>query len=153
MSKLSESIDDAYFTCPEDVEFVHDKLREFGWLGGSILEPCAGAGRLVKGLENVQMWDLNQYDVPLDRVDSFLDQPANERFDLVLTNPPFGWLGHLIGDIFNKALSSLDRIAIILPQCYRKVQRIDKINEMWHPVGDFDLPNQNTFSLMVNVSL
>lgn len=142
MSKLSESIDDAYFTCPEDVEFVHDKLREFDWLGGSILEPCAGAGRLVKGLENVQMWDLNQYDVPLDRVGSFLDQPANERFDLVLTNPPFGWLGHLAGDIFNKATQFADRIAIILPQCYRKVQRIDKINEMWHPVGDFDLPNQ-----------
>ena len=86
-------------------------------------------GRLVKGLENVQMWDLNQYDVPLDRV-GFLDQPANERFDLVLTNPPFGWLGHLAGDIFNKATQFADRIAIILPQCYRKVQRIDKINEM-----------------------
>ena len=111
-----------------------------GWKHSGTL--CWKVGRLVKGLENVQMWDLNQYDVPLDRVGSFLDQPANERFDLVLTNPPFGWLGHLAGDIFNKATQFADRIAIILPQCYRKVQRIDKINEMWHPVGDFDLPNQ-----------
>jgi hypothetical protein len=40
MSKFSESIDDAYFTCPEDVQFVHQKLNEYGWIDGTVLEPC-----------------------------------------------------------------------------------------------------------------
>ena len=142
MSKFSESIDDAYFTCPEDVEFVHQTLEEAGWLGGTILEPCAGAGRLVKGLDNVEMWDLNQYDVPLARVGDFLEAKEDKRFDLVLTNPPFGWLGGLACDILNKATAFTDRIAIILPQCFRKIQRIDRINPYWHPVADHNLPKQ-----------
>ena len=141
MSKFSESISDAYFTHPEDVKFVHSILAKAGWLEGSILEPCCGAGYLVKGLDNVTVWDLHQYDHPLDRVGNFLEQPP-ERFDLVLTNPPFGWLGGLACDILNHGTKFADRVAIILPQCFRKVQRIDRINEFFHPVGDYDLPHQ-----------
>ena len=141
MSKFSESISDAYFTHPEDVKFVHSILAKAGWLEGSILEPCCGAGYLVAGLDNVTVWDLHQYDHPLDRVGNFLEQPP-ERFDLVLTNPPFGWLGGLACDILNHGTKFADRVAIILPQCFRKVQRIDRINEFFHPVGDYDLPHQ-----------
>jgi len=141
MSKFSESISDAYFTHPKDVEFVHNILAEAGWLEGSILEPCCGEGHLVKGLDNVTVWDLNQYEHPLDRVGDFLEQPP-EHFDLVLTNPPFGWLGGLACDILNHATKFSYRVAIILPQCFRKVQRIDRINEFYHPVGDYTLPNQ-----------
>ena len=141
MSKFSESISDAYFTHPDDVKFVHNILAKAGWLEGSILEPCCGAGYLVKGLDNVTVWDLHQYDHPLDRVGDFLEQPP-EPFDLVLTNPPFGWLGGLACDILNHGTKFADKIAIILPQCFRKVQRIDRINEFFHPVGDYDLPHQ-----------
>lgn len=142
MSTFSQSISDAYFTCPEDVEFVQGILAESGWLEGSILEPCCGAGKLIAGLENVTAWDLHQYDHPLDRVGNFLDQKPDQSFDLVLTNPPFGWLGGLACDILNHATKFSDRIAIILPQCFRKVQRIDRINPYYHPVGDYNLPNE-----------
>ena len=141
MSNFSESISDAYFTHPESVEFVHGILAEAGWLEGSILEPCCGNGNLISDLDNVTAWDLHQYEHPLDRVGNFLDQEP-ESFDLVLTNPPFGWLGGLACDILNHGTLFADRIAIILPQCFRKVQRIDRINPYFHPVGDYNLPNE-----------
>ena len=141
MSEFSESISDAYFTPPDSVVFVHKILEEKGWLEGSILEPCCGAGNLINGLDNVTAWDLNQYDRPLDRVGNFLDQ-SPEPFDLILTNPPFGWLGGLACDILNHGTKFSDRIAIILPQCFRKVQRIDRINLNFHPIGDYNLPDE-----------
>ncbi len=141
MSEFSESISDAYFTHPESVEFVHSKLEEHGWLGGTILEPCTGAGNLIRGLDRVTCWDLHQYEHPLDRVGNFLEQDP-EPYNLVLTNPPFGWLGGLACDILNHATKFSCRVAIILPQCFRKVQRIDRINRNFHPVGDFNLPNE-----------
>ena len=141
MSEFSESISDAYFTHPESVAFVHGILAEAGWLEGSILEPCCGAGYLIEGLDNVTAWDLHQYEHPLDRVGNFLEQEP-ESFDLVLTNPPFGWLGGLACDILNHGTKFADRVAIILPQCFRKVQRIDRINPYFHPVGDYNLPNE-----------
>ena len=141
MSQFSESISDAYFTPPDSVDFVHKILEENGWLEGSILEPCCGDGNLINGLDNVTAWDLNQYDRPLDRVGNFLDQ-SPEPFDLILTNPPFGWLGGLACDILNHGTKFSDRIAIILPQCFRKVQRIDRINLNFHPIGDYNLPDE-----------
>ena len=121
--------------------YIHAELAERGWLEGSILEPCCGAGNLIRGLDNVTAWDLNQYDHPIDRVGNFLEQPP-ERFDLVLTNPPFGWLGGLACDILNHATKFSDRVAIILPQCFRKIQRIDRINEFYHPLCDLNLPDE-----------
>jgi hypothetical protein len=141
MSEFSESISDAYFTHPESVEFIHAILAEAGWLEGSVLEPCCGAGNLIAGLDNVTAWDLHQYDRPLDRVGNFLEQEP-EAFDLVLTNPPFGWLGGLACDILNHGTKFADHVAIVLPQCFRKVQRIDRINPYFHPVGDYNLPNE-----------
>ena len=141
MSTISESISDAYFTPPASVDFIHDVLAKDGWLEGSILEPCCGAGNLIRGLDNTTAWDLNQYDHPLDRVGNFLEQ-SPESFDLVLTNPPFGWLGGLACDILNHATKFTDRIAIVLPQCFRKVQRIDRIDPYFHPVRDCNLPDE-----------
>ena len=141
MSNFSESISDAYFTPPKSVEFIHQTLSDAGWLRGSILEPCCGAGNLIRGLDNVTAWDLNQYDHPLDRVGNFLEQ-IPEPYNLVLTNPPFGWLGGLACDILNHATKFTGRIGIVLPQCFRKVQRIDRINPFFHPVGDYNLPDE-----------
>ena len=72
----------------------------------------------------------------------FFDQTPDCRFDLVLTNPPFGFLGGLACDILNHATKFTDRVAIIIFKCFRKVQRIDRINPNFHPVGDFNLPNE-----------
>lgn len=141
MSNFSKSISDAYFTHPESVEFIQRTLCEAGWLDGTILEPCTGAGNLIRGLDNVTCWDLNQYDHPLDRVGNFLEMDP-EPYNLVLTNPPFGWLGGLACDILNHATKFSCRVAIVLPQCFRKVQRIDRINEWFHPVADLNLPNE-----------
>ena len=141
MSNFSKSISDAYFTPPDSVKFVHETLEEHGWLEGTVLEPCCGRGNLVRGIARATRWDLNQYEEPLDRVGNFLEQPP-ESFDLVLTNPPFGWLGGLACDILNHATKFSDHIGIILPQCFRKVQRIDRINPYFHPVRDCNLPDE-----------
>ena len=141
MSEFSTTISDAYFTPRKSVEFIHETLANRGWMEGSILEPCCGGGALIQDLDNATAWDLHQYNHPLDRVGNFLEQPP-EQFDLVLTNPPFGWLGGLACDILNHATKFSNRVAFVLPQCFRKIQRIDRINQYFHPVGDFSLPDE-----------
>ena len=141
MSEFSSTISDAYFTPPMSVQFIQTELYRRGWLEGTVLEPCTGAGNLIRGLDNVTAWDLHQYDHPLDRVGNFLEQPP-ETFDLVLTNPPFGWLGGLACDILNHSTKFSNRVAFVLPQCFRKIQRIDRINRGFHPVADLNLPDE-----------
>ena len=71
MSKF-ESIDDFFTLLVQRMfEFVHDKLRGACWVDGNfILERAVWSSG--QGTENVQMWDLNQYDVPQSCVVVFL---------------------------------------------------------------------------------
>ena len=54
-SKIASSINDAYFTPEQSVKFCHSHLYVRDWVGynKTVLEPCVGSGRLVKGLPGV----------------------------------------------------------------------------------------------------
>jgi len=60
-SQISQSISDAYFTKNESAEFCQSVLQQHGWLNGSVLEPCVGSGQLVRGMQNVTAFDINDY--------------------------------------------------------------------------------------------
>lgn len=143
-SKVAEGINDAYFTSEEDAQFVAEKLRLHNWLydGVNVLEPACGNKALVKPLEeaNIKLSDLVDYGVGAE-VGNYLESNLG-RYDLVLTNPPFGRKATLAVAFFNKAATNSDRIAFIVPQSFRKVSIMDRLDSDYWPVGDYDLPNQ-----------
>ncbi len=140
-SQISQSIDDAYFTKGESTEFCHAVLRQHGWLSGSILEPCVGSGNLIKGLD-ATAFDINDYGYPLDWQGNFLDYNVDRSWDLVFTNPPFGRAGSLAGKVISHSAKFADRLAFILPQSFRKISLIDRIDRDFHPVADYALPTE-----------
>lgn len=143
-SKISDCIDHAYFTSEEDATFVVNELRKAGWLyeGATVLEPSCGSGALVKPIKDasVTLADLVDYGVGAD-IGDYL-QSNYGTYDLVLTNPPFGKMARLAVSFFNKAVSNSDRIAFIVPQSFRKISIVDRLDANYWPVADFDLPNQ-----------
>ena len=143
-SQISDSIDHAYFTSEEDAQFVTNKLLEFGWLNSTILEPSCGAGALVKPLKKLGIKpdcsDLIDYGVGAS-IENYLES-SHKHYDLVLTNPPFGKMAKLAIQFFNKAATHTDHIAFIVPQSFRKVSIIDRLDRFYWPVLDEDLPSQ-----------
>jgi len=85
---------DAYYT-PEWC--VHRLLDAVGYIGGDILEPCAGGGAIVRATESYHRalppitWTTIDIDPKCD-VDihaDFLTAEIHATYDYVLTNPPF----------------------------------------------------------------
>lgn len=143
-SQISDSIDHAYFTSEEDAQFVADRLSEFSWLNSTILEPSCGSGALVKPLKKLGLkpdcGDLIDYGIGAN-IENYLDSD-HKHYGLVLTNPPFGKMAALAVKFFNKAATHTDRIAFIVPQSFRKVSVIDRLDRFYWPVLDEDLPSQ-----------
>ena len=143
-SQTAEGINDAYFTSEEDAQFVAEKLRLHNWLydGVKVLEPACGNKALVKPLEeaDVKLADLVDYGVGAE-IGDYLESNLGS-YDLVLTNPPFGKKATLAVAFFNKAATNSNRIAFIVPQSFRKVSVIDRLDSDYWPVGDYDLPSQ-----------
>ena len=146
-SKISESIHHAYFTSEIDALFSVSVLKKLGWLGkgSSILECAAGDGSLIKALseEDVQITAIDLIDYGIDaEICNYLDRPT-QRHDLVFTNPPFGKMASLATAFFNKAAKDSDRIAFIVPQSFRKISIIDRLDRSFWPIIDLDLPEQS----------
>lgn len=146
-SQISSDINHAYFTSAEDAAFAVKTLRRFGWVteGSTVLEPSAGAGALVTAISGcgvtVKAADLVDYGIGAD-IQDYLASDFG-RFDLVFTNPPFGRMATLAVSFFNKATTNSDRIAFIVPQSFRKISMIDRLDDHYWPVADEDLPSQN----------
>lgn len=54
---------------------------------GKCLEPCAGGGAFVRAMRKFGVAEVVEYEI--DRGQDFLLAPENERFDFIITNPPF----------------------------------------------------------------
>ena len=143
-SKVSQSINDAYFTPSKSAQFCVDILREHKWVTNNsrTLEPCCGAGSLAVWLPGtVEVRDLIDYGYPNTIISNYLESQQS-HFDLVFTNPPFGRAGSIASKIFNRAALDSDRIAMILPTSFRKISIVDRLNQWFHPVVDELLPCQ-----------
>ena len=103
---------DYYPTDPRCLRAFLERLDNFGYSveGKRVLEPCAGRGNLVEVLRSfgaeVTAWDLHSYehDNPADDIQWGVDflsvEPPEEKYDLVLTNPPFGIFESIIRHSF-----------------------------------------------------
>jgi len=144
-SKISQSINDAYFTPPDSVTWCHEILRQHNWLTPDtvIREPCVGSGALVANLPNrIIASDLLNHGYPDASLANYLDAPSIPA-DLILTNPPFGRAGSLAGKILAKATKECNRVAFILPASFQKISLLDRIPTTHHLIFNQSLPNQN----------
>ena len=98
---------DYYATNPKDVE---DILKMFyrhniSFPGNKFLEPCAGGGHIVEACKTStympkdQQWttiDIMDRGYPLTYREDFLLHHFTERFDGIITNPPFQYASEFI---------------------------------------------------------
>lgn len=86
---------DFYATNPMAVEMLFDSYKP-KFSGNKLLEPSVGQGHIVKGIEKVfpdkfeiTSVDITDRGVPNVIVHDYLTWQTNEKFDLIITNPPF----------------------------------------------------------------
>ena len=82
---------DYYATNPEAVWML---LRQHMFRGGHILEPCVGSGHIANVLaerfnKQITAIDIVDRGYPNTIVTDFLTWSTNERFDTIITNPPY----------------------------------------------------------------
>lgn len=84
---------DYYATNPEAVRLL---LEKHSLPNGKILEPCVGGGNIVNALEmyhkgnnEYTLLDIVDRGYPNTVVQDFLKYEPEEKFDLIITNPPF----------------------------------------------------------------
>lgn len=146
-SKISENLSHAYFTSETDANYVISLLDNLKWIDEDtrILEPSCGAGALAKPLINrgleVTCGDLIDYGFDKTIVGDFFESSYG-KFDIVLTNPPFGKMANLAVPFFNHSTKNADKICFIVPQSFRKISIIDRLDERYWPILDSDLPSQ-----------
>ena len=61
---------------------------------GKILEPCSGSGNFVKAFNNFGISNITHFDIK-NGID-FLTYKSNDKFDWVITNPPFSLIHKFI---------------------------------------------------------
>jgi hypothetical protein len=151
-SRISEEINGAYFTSAKSSEFCVDMLETTGWLkhGTTVIEPAAGDGALLRALASskfklsVRAYDIEDYGCGA-QIEDYLNA-TTEKADLVFANPPFGKMANLAVKFFNRACKDSNRLAFIVPQSFRKLSIIDRLDLDFWPVYDSDLPDE-TYTL------
>ena len=117
MSKHSNKIDEFYATSPATATWLLSELAKLKKLSGTALEPCVGGFVFPDACPEL-VWttnDLNQWtDRIPDSQSDFLEADF-ERYDFVITNPPFGPNNKLAFAFLQKAATLTDTIAMIVP--------------------------------------
>ena len=148
---------DAYFTSLDDAVWCVEKLSELINLKDKIaLEPAAGSGVFLRASKKSGLvWVTNElypefaqgYEADFSLDFGKADLSELGRFDVVLTNPPFGGSNMLARKFVKRSLEISDTVAMLLPRGCRRGTTIDKdIPDDVEIILDEDLPN-GTFDL------
>ncbi|MGG7073205.1 DEAD/DEAH box helicase family protein [Campylobacter sp. 9BO] len=122
MAAARASVLNSFYTPHEVVDSIWQVLKKQGFKGGEILEPSMGIGNFFSLMPREIMANSNLSGVELDSItariakqlhpnakilnDGFQKFNTNKKYDLVITNPPFGALK--ISDVNNKELNGLN---------------------------------------------
>lgn len=114
---------DFYATPPEAVQkllAVHSFKR-----GGNVLEPCVGAGHIAECLSDygdITALDIVDRGYPGTIIHDFLTWETDQRFDTIVTNPPYMLAADFISKCMN-LLSENGQLAMFL-----KIQFLEGLN-------------------------
>ncbi len=106
IKSLKQTVKNAYYTPAVIVKFMYDWLMQYGFTGGTILEPAVGHGVFMEYMPQAIKENSSITAVELDRLTSQITkslyphvdlhtsgfeqfQPDNQ-FDLIIGNPPYG---------------------------------------------------------------
>lgn len=139
---------DAYYT----PSWCVDRLLETGlvWLGGDVLEPCAGDGAIVRAAKQYEetcrpvQWTTMDIDpsVDVDIHGDFLKADFKKNFDLVITNPPFS-----LADAFaKKCLDVAGQVIFLLRLSWLASQKRHEFFAAYGCPDVYVLPNRPSFT-------
>lgn len=158
-SDTAKKFKDAYFTSESDAEWCIQIIKQYFDLEGmTALEPAVGSGVFVNASKGTGLlWKTNDLypefsqDFTPDTSYDFGKIKIKEigRYDIVITNPPFGEASSLAKKFLRRSLEISDRVAMLLPRGCRRGTFLDKhiprdvkiIFDKDLPTGDFRLPN------------
>jgi hypothetical protein len=130
---------DAYQTPPEVVEAM---MREIVWgRSPTIMEPCAGQGNIVRVLHEY-LPDAEITEMDIQRGQDFLKADIHERYDFIVTNPPF----MLAKEFVDKSLRVANCVVMLLRLGFLAGQ---KRREWWRrnpPTALFVLSKRPSFT-------
>ena len=124
VSKHSKQIDEFYATSPETVQWLIAELQSrYDLENKTALEPCVGgfvfpvnAPQLIWTTNDLNAWT----DHAPDTIGDFLEAKF-DRFDFIITNPPFGAGNKLAFDFLRKSAELADVIAMVVPSSMGKL--------------------------------
>jgi predicted RNA methylase len=140
-----------YYTIPATANFCVDKIKNYINKDSLILEPCGGRGDFIRavqaaGFDNeIISCDIEPKDPKVVKANFLEDAPFREEFAnckhlVTVTNPPFGRANSLSVKFFNEAAQYSDVIGFIIPKAWKKWSVINRLNNRFHLVEEFEMP-------------
>jgi len=148
--------EDKYYTKQYIADYVTNYTFDILNIKNSrIIEPAAGSGIFYNSIlkntseDNIKLYDINPEHPKIKKMDFFNVQDIKNT-DVIITNPPFGYMSSLAIKFFNHAASfKVKYICFIIPKTFRKVSLQNKLNLNYTLKKDLSLPS-NSFTLYGN---
>ena len=149
-SQLAKELHDQYFTPVDTAKWCYEKTAEAtGWdFVGTALEPSVGAFAFVEAAQLLGLkldWTTNDLYPQLNQSpDTVLDYPKSDfqRFDYIITNPPFGPSNTLVKSFMKKSLNLSDKVMMLLPKGVRRLGFQDAMPRTARRLFDLDLVDE-----------
>lgn len=134
-----------YYTPPTTASAVVDRLleqvpfaRDRTWI-----EPAGGTGTFIEaaqeqGVSRIVSYDIEPHHPKVKRGD-FLKQKLKISGAVAVGNPPFGRNNALSVPFFNACAKHCDVICFIVPKSWRKWSVINRLDQSFHLIDDYDL--------------
>ncbi len=145
---LQRTLKDKFYTSPEVAHACVEWLRPFVANGDLVIDPSAGSGAFIDGIEtlcdNTWFFDLEPAHASVQQLDFFNFEPpptSTERKVHVFTNPPYGRQSSLARRFIRKSAQFADTIAFILPKSFKKQSMQVSFPACFHLELQEDLPD------------
>jgi hypothetical protein len=111
-----------------------------------VLEPCAGDGAIVDVLNHMVCGHILASDINLDcrygNGEDFITSPDHQRYDFIVTNPPFS----LAKEFIDRALEVANCVIMLLPQSFFGSQSRKEWWKSHPPTAQFILSKRPSFT-------
>jgi hypothetical protein len=134
-----------YYTPPTTASAIVDRLlKQVPFMRDRIwIEPAGGTGTFIEaaqeqGVSRIVSYDIEPHHPKVKRGD-FLKQKLKISGAVAVGNPPFGRNNALSVPFFNACAKHCDVICFIVPKSWRKWSVINRLDQSFHLIDDYDL--------------
>lgn len=133
---------DFYATDPKAVKMLlNTHILDMPYCGISFLEPCVGQGHIAEEVKkyfkenkdiNVTVLDLIDRGYPNTEITDYLTWQSSEKYDLIITNPPYSLAKEFVEKSM-KHINSSGKIAMFLKIQFLEGQKRKELFEKYPP--------------------